>query len=71
MFEQDTSTPFHAIFSQYARDAKAQLSAFRFIYDGLRVSPFDSPACIEIKEKEAIDAFTEALGGVNVGIQHT
>ena len=56
------TTSFQKIFATFAEIVGVSLTSLRFIYDGVRILPSDTPKMVEAEDKDQIDVYLEQIG---------
>lgn len=51
------------VFSTYATRKGVSVAALRFLLDGARVGPGDTPTSLELEDQDQIDCMLEQHGG--------
>ncbi|CAM9584695.1 unnamed protein product [Hapterophycus canaliculatus] len=51
------------VFTTYATRKGVSVSALRFLLDGQRVAPEDTPTSLELEDQDQIDCMLEQQGG--------
>src|SRR2546423_14224681 len=62
-FKIKRTTPLQKLMNAYCERQGKNIQSLRFIYDGDRVNPQDTPLALEIEEGDTIDVMVEQLGG--------
>eukprot|EP00804_Cyclotella_cryptica_P021510 CCRYP_005824-RC/>CCRYP_005824-RC protein AED:0.33 eAED:0.33 QI:87/1/1/1/0.25/0.2/5/301/95 len=62
-FKVKRNTKMSKIFNAYATRKGVQSSAIRFLLDGERVRPDDTPKMLELEDQDQIDCVLEQSGG--------
>jgi small ubiquitin-related modifier len=57
------TTKFSKIFEAYARVKQVELSTLRFLLDGERILPEQTPKMLDMEEHDTIDCLLEQIGG--------
>ncbi|KAJ1655075.1 SUMO protein smt3 [Coemansia sp. RSA 2681] len=63
MFKIKTSTKLSKLMTAYCSRTGQTMGSVRFLVDGQRISPDDTPQGLGLEEGDAIDAMTEQVGG--------
>lgn len=61
-FRMKMSTRMEKVFSTYAKRKSVHISALRFLIDGERISPMQSPLDLDLKDGDQIDCMLEQQG---------
>eukprot|EP00947_MAST-08B_sp_MAST-8B-sp1_P001632 g1632.t1 len=64
-FKVKKTTKMSKIFGAYANRQGVQLNSLKFMLDGERVNPEDTPKTLELEDQDQIDAFLEQVGGAD------
>ena len=64
-FRLKTTTPFQKMFDAYASQTKLNAAALRFLFDGTRINPTQSPGALQMEDGDTIDVYMEQVGGTN------
>ncbi|CAN8065971.1 unnamed protein product [Agarophyton chilense] len=62
-FQVKRSTPFRKVFEAFSQKMKEPVKAFRFLYDGKRISESDTPVSLGVENGDSIDAMVMSQGG--------
>ena len=62
-FRLKTTTPFQKMFDAYASQTKLSAAALRFLFDGTRINPTQSPGALQMEDGDTIDVYMEQVGG--------
>jgi len=62
-FRLKTTTPFQKMFDAYASQTKLNAAALRFLFDGTRINPTQSPGAMQMEDGDTIDVYMEQVGG--------
>ncbi|KAJ1675437.1 SUMO protein smt3 [Spiromyces aspiralis] len=62
-FKIKRSTRLEKLMNAYLERTNRAKGSIRFIFDGQRINPNDTPEDLEMEENDAIDAMVEQLGG--------
>ncbi len=62
-FKVKKSTKMAKMFDAYASRLGVQAGAMRFMVDGERIKPEDTPKMLELEDNDQIDAVLETVGG--------
>ena len=62
-FKVKGTTNMQKVFDSYAQRKGVQVSALRFMLDGERIQPEDTPKMLELEDDVQIDAVLETIGG--------
>ncbi|KAJ2686985.1 SUMO protein smt3 [Coemansia spiralis] len=63
MFKIKTSTKLSKLMTAYCSRTGQTMGSVRFLVDGQRIGPDDTPQGLGLEEGDAIDAMTEQVGG--------
>lgn len=63
MFKIKKSTKMSKIFTAYASKFGIDPSSYRFLHDGQRLKPDDTPKMLELEDEDQIDAVLAQNGG--------
>lgn len=62
-FRVKPTTPFQKIFNAFCERQGRALGAFRFLFDGKRIEPTNTPSDFDMEDGDRIDAMAEQTGG--------
>lgn len=62
-FRLKTTTVFQKMFDAYASQTKLSAAALRFLFDGTRINPTQSPGALQMEDGDTIDVYMEQVGG--------
>ncbi|OQR82913.1 small ubiquitin-like modifier (SUMO) [Achlya hypogyna] len=62
-FKVKPHTKMEKIFSAYAQRKGVPVSALRFLLDGTRIAPDQTPKMLELEDQDQIDCALEQVGG--------
>ena len=62
-FKVKLTTTMNKIFRAFAKQHKLDVGSLKFIFDGERVMPEDTPKSLELEEGGQIDCFMQHEGG--------
>ncbi|CAM9866092.1 unnamed protein product, partial [Ectocarpus sp. 8 AP-2014] len=62
-FKVKKTTRMEKVFTTYASRKGVSVSALRFLLDGSRVGPEDTPTSLELEDQDQIDCMLEQQGG--------
>lgn len=62
-FKVKKTTRMEKVFTTYATRKGVSVSALRFLLDGQRVAPEDTPTSLELEDQDQIDCMLEQQGG--------
>lgn len=62
-FKIKKTTKMEKVFSTYAQRKGVQVSSLRFLLDGERINPTDTPKQLELDDQDQIDCMLEQMGG--------
>eukprot|EP00621_Florenciella_sp_RCC1693_P005895 CAMPEP_0182533284 /NCGR_PEP_ID=MMETSP1323-20130603/13476_1 /TAXON_ID=236787 /ORGANISM="Florenciella parvula, Strain RCC1693" /LENGTH=94 /DNA_ID=CAMNT_0024743149 /DNA_START=65 /DNA_END=349 /DNA_ORIENTATION=+ len=62
-FKVKKSTRFEKVFSTYAQRKGVNVASLRFLIDGERINPSQSPAELDMEDQDQIDCMLEQQGG--------
>jgi small ubiquitin-related modifier len=62
-FKVKKQTKMEKIFNAYAQRRGIAAASFRFMLDGHRIKPEDTPKMLELEENDQIDVMLETVGG--------
>lgn len=62
-FRLKMTTPFQKMFDAYASQTKLNVASLRFLFDGTRINPTQSPGALKMEEGDTIDVYMEQVGG--------
>lgn len=62
-FKVKRTTPFSKIMSAYCKKVGQDLENVRFLFDGQRVKPENTPAELEMEDEDSVDAMVQQIGG--------
>lgn len=62
-FKVKPTTPFSKIFSAYCKKIGTDTADIRFLFEGARVSPDQTPADLDMSDEDCIDAMVHQVGG--------
>lgn len=63
MFRVKRTTKMQKIFEAYAQRRGIQVSSLRFVLDGERIQPDQTPKMLELDDDNQIDVMLETVGG--------
>jgi len=63
-FKIKKTTKMSKVFQTYANRKGVQLSSLRFLLDGERIEPEQTPKMLELDDQDQIDCMLEQSGGV-------
>lgn len=66
-FKVKKSTRFEKVFATYAQRKGVAVASLRFLIDGERINPTQSPAELDMEDQDQIDCMLEQQGGVCAG----
>ncbi|GME67711.1 hypothetical protein B5S28_g5151 [[Candida] boidinii] len=64
-FKIKRATPLKRLMEAFAKRQGKTIESFRFLYDGDRVSPDQTPEDLDMEDGDNIEAHREQLGGSN------
>ena len=62
-FKVKNTTKMSKVFGAYAQRKGVQQSSLRFLLDGERINPEDTPKSLELEDQDLIDCLLEQYGG--------
>lgn len=62
-FKIKKSTNLKKVMDAFCKRTGKNISALRFLYDGERIGPEDTPQSLDISDGDVIEAHTEQIGG--------
>ena len=62
-FKVKNTTKMSKVFDAYAQRKGVQKSSLRFLLDGERINPADTPKSLELEDQDQIDCLLEQYGG--------
>ena len=62
-FRLKMTTPFQKMFDAYASQTKLNVASLRFLFDGTRINPTQSPGALKMEDGDTIDVYMEQVGG--------
>lgn len=62
-FKIKTTTKMEKVFKAFANMKGGLRSTFRFLLDGERINPEDTPKSLELEDQDQIDCVIEQIGG--------
>ncbi|EFN52489.1 hypothetical protein CHLNCDRAFT_138857 [Chlorella variabilis] len=62
-FRVKPKTPFQKIFNAYYQKTQQDQNLLKFLFDGQRVRPEETPADLQMEEGDSIDAMINQMGG--------
>lgn len=62
-FRLKVTTPFRKMFDAYASQTKLNVASLRFLFDGTRINPTQSPGDLKMEDGDTIDVYMEQVGG--------
>lgn len=62
-FKVRTTTLFKKIFEAYCQKLSIPTQSIRFLFDGSRINPEDSPESLNMEDNDVVDALLEQTGG--------
>lgn len=62
-FRLHATTPFQKLFNAIARTRGLSPTAIRFVYEGKRLSPHETPESMDMQTGDTIDLMLEQVGG--------
>jgi len=62
-FKIKRTTPFRKLMDAYCQRQGKSLTTVRFLYDGDRISPDQTPEQLEMEDEDTIDVMIEQIGG--------
>lgn len=63
-FKIKKSTKMQKVFETYAQRKGVQVNSLRFMLDGERIDPTQTPKMLELDDQDQIDCLLEQVGGV-------
>lgn len=63
LFRIKTKTPISRLMDAYCQRMAVSRNAIRFLFDGKRVNPEDTPVLLKMEDKDIIDAVLQQVGG--------
>jgi len=68
-FKIKRTTPFRKLMDAYCQRQGKSLTTVRFLYDGERISPDQTPEQLEMEDEDTIDVMIEQIGGRVAGLE--
>lgn len=62
-FRLKATTPFQKMFDAYASQTKMNVASLRFLFDGTRLNPTQSPGALQMEDGDTVDVYMEQVGG--------
>ena len=62
-FKVKSTTKMSKVFSAYAQRKGVQQSSLRFLLDGERINPQDTPESLDLEDQDQVDCLLEQFGG--------
>lgn len=62
-FTIKSNTPLKKLMDAYCYKSNKSVSEVRFLFDGTRINPTDTPSSLGMEDNDSIDAMVEQVGG--------
>ena len=69
-FKVKKTTTFSKVMNAYCKKVGADMESVRFLFDGQRLRPEQTPADLDMEDEDEIDAMVQQTGGAAAALQH-